>query len=113
MEFIKLLTGEEDRFGSHSVRLWQAGALDEADQTRVHIARYDKDSLLGRHPTKFWQLFAVIEGSGWVTGDDGIHVPISAGEVVLWSPGEEHESGSDTGMSVLILASSSDPRHNS
>lgn len=110
MEFISLPTGEEDRFGTHGVRLWQAGILDGAEQTRIHVARYEKDSLLGRHPTKIWQLFMVIEGSGWVSGEDKIRYPISTGQAVLWHPGEEHDSGSEIGMSVLILASSTDPR---
>ena len=111
MEFIPLLTGEEDRFGTRSVRLWQAGILDGAEQTRVHVARFEKDSLLGRHPTKIWQLFMVIEGSGWVSGEDHVRSPISTGQAVLWHPGEKHDSGSETGMSVLILASSTDPRN--
>lgn len=109
MEFIPLLTGEEDRFGTRNVRLWQAGILDGAEQTRVHVARFEKDSLLGRHPTKIWQLFMVIEGSGWVSGEDQVRFPISTGQAVLWHPGEEHDSGSEIGMSVLILASSTDP----
>lgn len=113
MEFISLLTGEEDRFGTRRVRLWQAGILDGAEQTRVHVARYERDSLLGRHPTKLWQLFMVVEGSGWVSGDDQVRFPISTSQAVLWRPGEEHDSGSDTGMSVLILASTADPRHTS
>ena len=109
MEFIPLLTGEEDRFGTRNVRLWQAGILDGAEQTRVHVARFEKDSLLGRHPTKIWQLFMVIEGSGWVSGEDQVRFPISTGQAVLWHPGEAHDSGSEIGMSVLILASSADP----
>lgn len=111
MEFISLLTGEEDRFGTRHVRLWQAGIIDGAEQTRVHVARFEKDSLLGRHPTKIWQLFMVIAGSGWVSGEDQIRYPISMGQAVLWHPGEEHDSGSEIGMSVLILASSTDPRN--
>lgn len=111
MEFIPLLTGEEDRFGTRHVRLWQAGILDGAEQTRVHVARFDKNSLLGRHPTKIWQLFMVIEGSGWVSGEDQVRCAITTGQAVLWHPGEEHDSGSDTGMSVLILASTTDPRN--
>jgi len=113
MEFISLLTGEEDRFDSRQVRLWQAGVLDGADKTRVHVARYESGSLLGRHPTKLWQLFMVIEGSGWVSGDDEVRHSISSSEAVLWHPEEEHESGSDSGMSALILASSTDPRQTS
>lgn len=111
MEFLSLLTGEEDRFGTRHIRLWQAGILDGAEQTRVHIARFEKDSLLGRHPTKIWQLFMVIAGSGWVSGGDEVRFPILTDQAVLWHPGEEHDSGSDIGMSVLILASSMDPRN--
>lgn len=110
MEFISLLTGEEDRFGTHDVRLWQAAIVDGAEQTRVHVARYEKDSLLGRHPTKIWQLFMVVERSGWMSGGDEVRFPISTGQTVLWHPGEEHDSGSEMGMSVLILASTTDLR---
>jgi len=112
MEFISLLTGEESRFDSKQVRLWEAAVLDGAEKTRVHIAQYDKEALLGRHPTNLWQLFMVIEGSGWVAGEDNVLHAISAGEAVVWHPGEEHKSGSATGMSVLILSSTNDPRQN-
>ena len=37
---------------------------------------------------------------------DGVRQPIRAGQAVLWSPGEAHESGSDEGMSVVITQSS-------
>ena len=110
MEFISLLTGEESRFDSRQVRLWEAGVLDGAEKTRVHIAQYEKDALLGRHPTKLWQLFMVVAGSGWVAGGDGVLHSISSGEAVIWHPGEEHKSGSAGGMSVLILSSTTDPR---
>jgi len=110
MEFIELLTGKEDRFGTHDVQLWRVGILDGAERARVHVARYEKDSLLGRHPTKLWQLFMVIEGSGWVSAEDRLQHPITSGQAVVWHPGEEHDSGSETGMSVLILESTEDLR---
>jgi hypothetical protein len=53
----------------------------------------------------------VIEGSGWVRGEDHVQHPISMGQAVLLNPGEEHDSGSETGMSVLIMGSSMDPRN--
>ena len=48
-------------------------------------------------------LFAVVAGSGWVSGAEGGREPIRAGEAVLWEPGEEHESGSEDGMTVLVV----------
>jgi quercetin dioxygenase-like cupin family protein len=59
--------------------------------------------VVGRHPAGVPQLFAVVRGEGWVSGGDGERMPISAGEAVLWQPGEEHESGSDEGMTVLVV----------
>jgi quercetin dioxygenase-like cupin family protein len=49
------------------------------------------------------QLFSVLRGSGWVSGADGERGGIAAGESVLWEPGEEHESGSEDGMTVLVV----------
>jgi quercetin dioxygenase-like cupin family protein len=62
--------------------------------------------IVGRHPAGVAQLFAVIQGSGWVSGD-GEREQIRAGEAVVWEPGEEHESGSDEGMTVLVVEAES------
>ncbi len=56
-----------------------------------------------RHPATGPQLFAVVEGSGWVSGDDGARLPIKAGQAALWEPGELHESATDKGMRVIIV----------
>ena len=63
--------------------------------------------VVGRHPAAAVQLFAVVSGTGWVSGDDGDRIPIRAGEVVAWEPGEEHESGSDEGMTALVVEAES------
>ena len=59
--------------------------------------------VVARHPTVVGQLFLVVRGSGWVSGSDGDREEIDAGEAVLWEPGEEHESGSDDGMTALVV----------
>jgi len=56
-----------------------------------------------RHPATGPQLFAVLEGSGWVSGDDGRKVPIRAGQAAYWEPGESHESGTDGGMRAIVV----------
>jgi quercetin dioxygenase-like cupin family protein len=56
-----------------------------------------------RHPATGPQLFAVVEGSGWVSGDDGRKVQILANQAAFWDTGEVHESGSERGMKVIIV----------
>jgi len=62
---------------------------------------------LGRHPAPLAQLFCVVRGEGWVSGDDGSRVAIAAGEAAVWESGEQHESGTDSGMTVAVLEASS------
>jgi quercetin dioxygenase-like cupin family protein len=63
--------------------------------------------VVGRHPAVVTQLFVVVRGSGWVSGSNGEREPIEPGQAVLWDEGEEHESGSDTGMTALVLEGAS------
>ena len=63
--------------------------------------------VVGRHPAVVAQLFVVVRGSGWVSGGDGEREPIMVGEAVLWEQGEEHESGSDSGMTAFVVEAGS------
>ena len=56
-----------------------------------------------RHPATVPQILAVLEGSGGVSGADGVVLPIGPGEAVFWEAGEEHETTSATGLTALIL----------
>lgn len=78
-----------------------------AGEAHVVVIEIESGGVVGRHPAVAAQLFAVVKGSGWVSGADGEREPISAGEAVLWEPGEAHESGSDEGMRVLVVEAES------
>jgi quercetin dioxygenase-like cupin family protein len=71
------------------------------------VIEIEPGGVVGRHPSVVAQLFVVVRGSGWVSGADGNRKAITAGEAVLWDEGEEHESGSEEGMTVLVLESES------
>ena len=83
-----------------AVRRLAAGA-------HVVVIEIDPGGVVARHHAGLTQLFAPVRGSGWVSGRDGERAPIHAGEAVLWEPGEEHESGSDEGMTVLVVEAES------
>jgi hypothetical protein len=58
---------------------------------------------IGRHPATTKQLFCVVAGEGWAAGADGERVPIRAGQAAGWEQGEEHDQGTETGMTAIIL----------
>lgn len=109
MEWITLDAGEVSEHGSQGLYMTEVARVKGADEFRVHIADVSPGGLLGRHPTRLWQLFTVITGTGWVSGDDEIRHQIRSGEGVRWSPGESHESGSEVGMLVAIVQSNVPP----
>jgi quercetin dioxygenase-like cupin family protein len=78
-----------------------------APEAHALVLDVEPGGVVGRHPAVVPQLFVVVRGSGWVSGGNGEREPIVAGEVVLWEAGEEHESGSEAGMTALVLESES------
>jgi quercetin dioxygenase-like cupin family protein len=78
-----------------------------AGEAHVVVIEIEPGGVVGRHPAVGMQLFAVLRGAGWVSGGDGARDPINAGEAVVWDPAEEHESGSDEGMTVLVVEAES------
>ena len=51
------------------------------------------------------QLLAVVEGEGWIRGNDDGRTPIRVGDAVFWEAGEWHETGSEAGMVALVIES--------
>jgi quercetin dioxygenase-like cupin family protein len=67
------------------------------------IFRLGPNGRIARHPADVPQILAVLEGAGHVSGADGEPQAIGAGEAVFWSAGEEHETQTEQGMTVLII----------
>ncbi|HEY3050667.1 MAG TPA: cupin domain-containing protein [Gaiellaceae bacterium] len=78
-----------------------------ATGAHVVVIEIGPGGVVGRHPAGVRQLFTVVSGAGWVSGGDGERAPIAAGEAVVWDPEEEHESGSDTGMTAFVVEADS------
>jgi quercetin dioxygenase-like cupin family protein len=77
--------------------------ISEGLATQAAIFRFAPGGRLKRHPATFPQILAVLDGSGEVSGADGVGEPIAAGEAVLWTEGEEHEVASAVGLTALII----------
>ncbi|MEX0874695.1 MAG: cupin domain-containing protein [Actinomycetota bacterium] len=56
-----------------------------------------------RHPAGVPQILTVLSGSGEVAGGDGHFESVGEGDAVFWAAGEEHETKSVSGMTVLIV----------
>lgn len=70
---------------------------------RLSCLRLDAGGRIGKHPAVGRQLLLLVDGHASVSGTDGVAVALRPGRAVIWSPGEQHETRSDTGMLALVL----------
>jgi GrpB-like predicted nucleotidyltransferase (UPF0157 family)/quercetin dioxygenase-like cupin family protein len=88
------------RFGSG----FKLGALTAPGaHASVQVVHLDAGGLVGQHEAPVPQLFAVVAGSGWVSGREGRRRELGAGYAALWDEGEPHEAGTDGGMTAICI----------
>ena len=96
-------------FGSRGVTATPHARVAAVEGAAVDLMTFAPGAVLGQHPTRLWQLFALVAGHGWVSGSAGVRVLLAAGECVVWEPGEQHESGTDDGMVALVIQTPAPP----
>jgi quercetin dioxygenase-like cupin family protein len=77
--------------------------FEEGALVQAAIFRFEPGGRIRRHPGTYPQIIAVVEGSGEVSGTNGVDEPIGAGEAVFLREGEDHEMKSDAGLTALII----------
>jgi quercetin dioxygenase-like cupin family protein len=104
---VELLTGRgrdletivtQEAHDASAARLVHGGG-----EAHAYLLHFDAGGAIGRHEAGYGQLFVVVEGSGWVSGQDDVRIDVSAGAVVLFQRGEHHDKGSDTGMTAVMV----------
>lgn len=90
-----------DRYASVGAAQVKLGR--STDEARLNVVYLDAGGVLGKHEAPTPQLFIVVDGSAWVSSDDGEQREVNAGMVILWSKGELHASGTATGTTAGIV----------
>jgi quercetin dioxygenase-like cupin family protein len=86
-----------DAFATMIVRGEHSGRM------QVTCLTVEPGGVIGTHPAVGGQVFLVVAGSGWVSGEDGERQPITAGQGVQWDEREIHTSGSDVGFTAIAV----------
>jgi len=88
----------EPRFGSSGLTVIPLAR----DAANVVVLRVDAGGRVGRHPAVGHQLFTVVVGRALVSGADGVEQPLGPGQAVVWAPGEQHETRTETGFTAVV-----------
>jgi quercetin dioxygenase-like cupin family protein len=100
-KFDRSAAREITNYGSRNISI--AGIVRDVANCFIGCMHFSPDGVVGFHPTVEDQLFLVVKGSGWVTGENRKRVPISEGQAAFWISGETHESGTDGEMIAVVI----------
>jgi quercetin dioxygenase-like cupin family protein len=89
----------------NSISSYYSKLMKTGSPTNIGFIFIEKGGIVGYHNAPVPQLFLVIEGEGWVEGEDKQRIMVKSGEGVFWNKGEGHISGSETGLTALVLQS--------
>lgn len=89
-----------DQFGSNFIL---APLTDPHGRARVACFHLGPGEFIGEHDATVGQLFCVVEGSGWVSGGDGVRVDIVSHQGAYWFAGERHATGTESGLTAIVL----------
>ena len=104
---MKIIDFSEERAepieGFESVLASSVRVGDGHGEAHIYCVRFEPGGKIGQHPTGFGQLFLVVEGAGWVSGQSGMQVELAAGQGAYFPRGELHAKGSDVGMTAIMI----------
>lgn len=92
---------ENDQFGSVKTLIAKAVALEP--EASVNLAYIRPAERIGYYQEAAPQLFLLVEGAGWIRNEFDEVFPVKAGQAIFWDQNEWHESGSETGMTAVII----------
>ena len=92
---------KNEQFGSVKALIAKAVALEP--DASVNVAYIRPTERIGYYQEVAPQLFLLVEGEGWVRNEFDEVIPIIEGQAIFWEQNEWHESGSETGMTAVII----------
>jgi quercetin dioxygenase-like cupin family protein len=91
-------------FGSREASV--AGIARAGGRTQVVCIKLGPGGVLGEHEAIGPQLFLVVDGEGWVRAG-GEQRSIEAGRAAFWEDGELHETGTQEGLTAIVVEAES------
>ena len=89
----------------NSLHSFYTKIMTTVEPTNIGFIYIEAGGFVGLHEAPVPQLFIVIEGEGWVCGENREKLVVKQGDGVFWQVGQAHESGSDKGLTALVIQS--------
>jgi len=104
MEFYRfdpLVDREKEQFGGVKAVVSKVLYLD--DRAKVNAVYIHPNERVSHQYAQTQQLIMIVDGEGWVKSGKGEIYAIKKGQAAFWKINELHESGTETGMTAVII----------
>lgn len=71
----------------------------------IHCMHLPENGIIGHHQAVVPQLLMVVEGEGWVKGEEDEYIAVKTGYTVFWRQDEWHETKTKTGLTAIVIES--------
>lgn len=103
MRVLRYDRGEHEVTGQASRALHATRIAELTERATATCLALGPGGLIGTHRAGSHQVLLIVAGRGWVAGDDGVHIAVTAGDAAYWAPGEVHTTGTDDGLTAIAL----------
>lgn len=73
--------------------------------THIGCMHLEENGVIGFHQAVVPQLLLVLNGEGYVCGDQKEYVKVQSGDAVFWEKDEWHETKTDKGLTAFVIES--------
>jgi mannose-6-phosphate isomerase-like protein (cupin superfamily) len=92
---------EDDQFGSLKAIIARVVQMD--DEAKINAIYLQPNKSMSHQQAMTQQLFLIVKGNGWVRSESDKILAITEGQAMLWEKDEWHESGTENGMTAVII----------
>ena len=98
----ELETGnDEGQFGSVKAIIAKVVQLD--NEAKINAVYLHPNKSISYPPAMTQHLFLLVDGEGWIKSESGEIQAVRQGQAIFWENDEWHESGTDSGMTAVII----------
>ncbi|WP_340024014.1 cupin [Paenibacillus sp. FSL K6-1096] len=77
--------------------------IQTEERTHIGCVYLRHQGVIGFHQATCPQLLLILNGEGYVRGEEAEFTAVSAGQAVFWEQGEWHETRTDSGLTAIII----------
>ncbi|MHC0038792.1 cupin domain-containing protein [Pseudoneobacillus sp. C159] len=105
MEFYKFSEDSGKKISRFNSDFIMSRIIQTEKPTHIGCMYLEENGVIGYHQAVVPQLLLIMNGEGYVRGDNEEYIKVQSGDAVFWEKDEWHETKTDTGLTAIVIES--------